>query len=194
MVSEKLDKTILIDCDGVLVDWCSGFELFMTDLCHFKSHVSYDICDAYAISSELAFELCERFNASAQIGFLPPLDDAVHYVRKLHDEHGYDFHVITSLTANPWSQILRKRSLLEKFGEVFSNMTFLPCGEHKRNVLERYASPDRFWIEDKVENALDGYELGLKTILFTQEYNEKFEHSGIARCHTWKEIYEKITT
>ena len=72
------------------------------------------------------------FNQSAVVGFLPPLRDAIHYVRKLHEEHGYVFHVCTSLHKDKNAQKLRIMNLEKLFGEtVFEKYIILGCGDDK---------------------------------------------------------------
>jgi hypothetical protein len=62
------------------------------------SEFIYDIGERYGISRDQGRKLIKIFNESAAIGFLPPLRDAMFYVKRLHEEHGYVFHCITSLS------------------------------------------------------------------------------------------------
>ena len=93
------NKVILVDCDGVLLDWEYAFDRWM------KRH-GYEILvdDVYKMDVKYGLDiteskkLCRMFNESATIRRLPPLLDAIKYVKKLHEEHGYVFHAITSLS------------------------------------------------------------------------------------------------
>ena len=92
---------ILVDCDGVLCNWEYAFAIWMEQ--HGFNKVEggefiYDIGDRYNISKDQGRKLIKMFNESAAIGFLPPLRDAMYYVKRLHEEHGYVFHCITSLS------------------------------------------------------------------------------------------------
>ena len=94
-------KTILVDADGVLLDWEFAFSVWMEEHGFVKRdghQFEYDIGNRYGIDREQGFKLIKMFNESAAIGFLPPLRDAMYYVKRLHEEHGYVFHCITSLS------------------------------------------------------------------------------------------------
>ena len=76
-----------------------------------KTGMEYDMFDRYGISRDESKGLVKHFNASAAMGFLPPLRDAMHYVRKLHEDHGFIFHCITSLSTDKYAGKLRKKNL-----------------------------------------------------------------------------------
>ena len=66
-------------------------------------------------------------------------------------------------------------------------------GADKDEALEEYRdSGCFFWIEDKVENAELGVELGLETILIEHGHNEDYENENIQKVTHWKEIYDLI--
>jgi hypothetical protein len=188
---------ILTDADGVLLNWEYAFDIFMRD----KGYIpdpdlknSYKLSDSYGITKENARAYVREFNESAAIGFLPPLRDAMHYVQKLHREHGFVFHVISSLSLNPYAGELRKRNLQKLFGETaFVGFTFLDCGADKDEALEDWRGSELWWIEDKIENAVLGWELGLNSILMEHGHNMHFGDKNIPVVKNWKEIYERIT-
>ena len=93
---KKDEKIILVDCDGVLVDWLYSFAMWMEQ--HGYKQLAnpdecYDIHTTYGISREKAKELVRYFNQSATMCCLPPLRDSVKYVKKIHEELGYVFHI-----------------------------------------------------------------------------------------------------
>ena len=58
-------------------------------------------------------------------------------------------------------------------------------------LKEHYEDSDLWWIEDKPENALAGYNAGMKPILI--EHGHNMDYKGPAKvCKTWKDVYELI--
>lgn len=188
---------ILTDCDGVLLNWEYAFEVFMRDK-GYKPNPEYkcvyQLSDTYGLSKAESRKLVREFNQSAAIGFLPPLRDAMHYVQKLHREHGFVFFVISSMSTDPYAGELRKQNLKKLFGETtFSGFDFLDCGADKDIALEAWERSELYWIEDKIENAELGHSMGLKSILMEHGHNMHYAHANIPLVKNWKEIYERIT-
>jgi len=189
----NLDKLILTDCDGVLLNWEYAFDVWMNDKGYIlRDRSKYETYDRYDITKEKAKELIKFFNESASIGFIPPLRDAVQYVRKIHEEYGFIFGVITSLSTNPYAVKLRERNLKKLFGTAISFVQCLETGSDKDNALIPYANSGLWWIEDKVENAEVGYNLGLESIIIEHEHNMYSELPFIPVVKKWKEVYEII--
>ena len=120
-------KLILVDADGVLLNWEYAFAIWMEQHGHEKqsgSEFVYDIGERYGISRDQGRKLIKLFNESAAIGFLPPLRDAMYYVKRLHEEHGYVFHCITSLSTDVNAGRLREMNLRKLFGKTaFTGVT-----------------------------------------------------------------------
>ena len=188
------DKVILVDCDGVLVDWEYGFHRWMKGRGYeAKNANEYEVCKTYSIEKSVAKELVRSFNESAHIGYLPALRDSIKYVKKLHEEHGYIFHCITSLSKDPYAGKCREKNLHALFGKTpFEIIICLECGADKDEALLPYKDTGCFWIEDKPENAIAGEKLGLQPILIEHEYNKNFPDISFPKVQTWKQIYEMI--
>lgn len=189
-----MNKIILTDCDGVLMDWESAFGEWMISngyMINKEYEKSYDMAKKYNISDDKKRELVKYFNESSRIGWLPPLRDAIKYVKKLHEEHGYVFHMITSLSKNPWAGKLRIENTERLFGKsAFEKYIFLDVGDDKDEELCKYKDSGLLWIEDKSENAIAGVDTGLDSVLIAHDHNKE---SSILRYHTWRELYEVIT-
>ena len=83
------EKLILVDCDGVLLDWQYSFYKWMAARGHYPiAENEYDMGKTFDMSYDQAKQMCEYFNCSAAIGWLTPFRDAVKYVKKLHEDHG----------------------------------------------------------------------------------------------------------
>jgi len=185
---------IVTDCDGVLLSWFHSFEWWMKRKGYKAVKISYDVSEQYDISKKRAIDLVEIFCESAAIGYLPPLKDAIKYVRKLHEERGAVFHCITSIGTDPYAIKLREQNLNRVFGEtVFERIHCLPCGADKTEALERYRDSDFVWVEDKLENANIGAEMGLRSFLIDHPYNRTgVPHYDVTRVDNWEEIYNHI--
>jgi len=188
-------KLILVDCDGVVLDWEYAFSVWMEQHGHVKQpgyQFMYDIGKQYGITKPQAKQLIKIFNESAAIGFLPALRDAVYYVKRLHEEHGFVFHCITSLSLDPNAGKLREMNLSKLFGNTaFERVVCLDTGADKNNALAEYKDSGCYWVEDKPENAEVGYALGLKSILMEHGHNMNHE-CPYPVVKNWKEIYSII--
>ena len=192
------NKVILTDCDGVLLDWSYAFDQWMHRHSYeinpsYKSN--YAMAARFGLDKDESRRLIRMFNESATIRKLPPLRDAIKYVRKLHEEHGYIFHAITSLSNDQYAQHLRTKNLIELFGPtVFEKYVYLDCGADKDEALLPYAESGCWWIEDKIANPNLGWGLGLNSLLMAHDHNASREPDpDVPRVENWKEIYERVT-
>jgi hypothetical protein len=191
-----MKKIILTDVDGVLLDWEYAFDVYLQT--HGFSRVSggefkYDIGKRYGIEKDQAKKLIKIFNESAHIGFLPPLRDAMYYIKRLHEEHGYVFHAITSLSKDENAQELRRMNLRKLFGATaFEKFVFLDTGADKDAALEPYRGSAHWWIEDKIDNCRAGLAVGLKPLLMEHGHSLDFENPEIPKVRNWREVYERV--
>ena len=194
---KNLKKLILTDADGVLLDWEWAFNVWMQEHGFEEvpgSKLNYDMSMRYGIPKEQVKKLIRLFNESAAIGFLPALRDAMYYVKRLHEEHGYRFHCITSLSLDPNAQKLREMNLNKLFGtSAFERIVCLDTGADKEEALLEYEGTGCYWLEDKIENAEAGYRVGLRSLLVEHGHNMHHYHEGITIVKNWKEIYQLIT-
>jgi len=189
-----MKKTMLVDADGVIFNWEYAFNLFMEE--HGFEMVDdakliYNIGFRYDIPEKQGKTMIKHFNESAMIGFLPALRDAQEYITKLSDE-GWEFICITSLSTNKYAQKLRKKNIDKLFGEgTFKDVICLGTGADKDKVLQQFEGSNMWWIEDKVENALHGQDVGLRPLLMEHGYN--MNDDRVRRVKNWKEVYEIVT-
>ena len=194
---KNLDRLILVDSDGVLLDWEYAFNIWMQEHGFEEvpgSKLSYEMSERYGIPKEQVRKLIRLFNESAAIGFLPALRDAMYYVKRLHEEHGYRFHCITSLSTDPNAVRLREMNLAKLFGKTaFERVVCLPTGADKNEALEEYRDTGCYWIEDKPVNAEAGLAVGLRPLVMEHGHNLHYYHEHIPLMKNWREIYAKIT-
>ena len=189
-------KIILTDIDGACLDWEWAFNVWMHEHGFTEvpgSKLNYDMAIRYGIPRDQVVKLIRIFNESAAIGFLPPLRDAMFYVKRLHEEFGYKFHAITSLSLDPNSQKLREMNLNKLFGPtVFERIICLDTGAPKDTALAEYRDTGYLWIEDKWENAEAGLRYGLIPIVLEHGHNMTEYHPDIRIFKNWKDIYSYI--
>ena len=191
---DNLNRVILTDCDGVLMNWEYAMNVWMQTQGYKiveDGQQYYDMKDRYNLPSSVGRRLVRQFNESAAMGFLPPLRDAMYYVDLLHRKHGYTFHMITALSNNEHAQLLRIQNCKKLFGETaFTKFIFCDTGEDKDEVLEPYRDSGLLWIEDKLLNAQTGDRLGLESIMVEHAHN--MDNDEFPTFATWKDIYEYV--
>ena len=192
----RKNKIILTDCDGVILDWEEGFSVWMEHHGHEKVEgyqYMYEIGARYGMSYEAGSKLVKQFNESAAIGFLPVLRDAMYWVKRLHEQHGYTFICITSLSLDENAYKLREMNLQKMFGKTaFSKLVCLDTGADKDEALSKYAGSNCYWLEDKPENATAGLQFGLRPILMEHGHNMNAD-VDYPIVKNWLEVYKQIT-
>jgi hypothetical protein len=191
------NKLILTDADGVLLDWEWAFSVWMRERGYTLTEgakKSYYLHHHYnELEEKDARKIVRTFNESAAIGFLPALRDSTYYVKRLHEEYGYQFRVITSLSLDKDAQRLREMNLRKIFGDAIESVICLDTGSDKDDALAPYQDSGLYWIEDKPANADVGYYLGLKSILI--EHGHNMHHvCDYPIVKNWKEIYDIIVS
>jgi len=189
------EKLILVDVDGVLLDWQYAFDRWAESHGYKRLHNSeYDLESQYGIEREEVDKLVRMFNESAHIAYLPPFRDAIKYVRKIHEEFGMVFYAITSVSSDPFVARLREDNLRRVFGETaFEKVVCLDTNACKKTSLVKFRESACLWIDDKPKNVYDGIMYGLDGLLMNHEYNRGVEGIGEKRrVNNWKEIYKIV--
>ena len=191
-----MNKIILTDADGVLLDWEWAFSVWMQErgytMAEGAKHTYYLHEHYVELEKKDAKKVVKQFSESAAIGFLPALRDATYYVKRLHEEHGYQFRVITSLSLDKNAGKLREMNLRKIFGDAIESVICLDTGADKDNALEPYRNSNMWWIEDKPENADVGHNIGLRSILV--EHGHNMHHQcNYNVVKNWRQIYELVT-
>lgn len=189
-----MKKLILTDCDEVLLNWRDPFDDWMKSLGY--PHLYPDKFSAneqYGLRRDQGLECVRNFNKTDRQRNLPPFRDAMYYVRKLHERHGYVFRVITSLGLHPHQQAMRTANLKDLFGTAIESVVYLDTCQDKDEALAPYKDSGKFWIEDKVQNAVLGETLGLNSLLMEHPYNIHDTSHGVPIVSDWHDIYDTIT-
>lgn len=185
-----MEKKIIVDCDGVLLDWAYAFDIWMREhgykrILNTNHYYEQDL--RYGITKEDALRQIKKFNESGCVGFIPAYKDSVQYVTKLYND-GWKFEVISSLDSDKYAQKLREENLIHLFGDVFD---FIDCGldftiGKEEYLIERYNGKKFYWIEDSTKNAYSGLKAGLISVIMDHDYNKEWK--GL-RVKNWEEIY-----
>jgi len=192
-----MNKIILTDADGCLVDWNKGFNEFMAARGMPQlpnTDDQYSIAIRHGIAIQDAVTLIKEFNESPLIEHLIPFADSVEYVRKL-SELDFRFIVVTSISDAPAAKFCRTRNLLNLFGDIFDEINCIEMGASKAHILKNWADTGYFWIEDHMRQAEAGYEVGLKTVLISHPYNSHYKTDlfpSVSYTSPWKEIYDMV--
>lgn len=189
------DNVILVDYDGVCAYWEHAFASWMYENGYGKPRSgAYELDRKYDMSAEKVEFLARMFNESAGLSRLPPMRDAIKYIRKLHEEHGYVFHCISAIPDIAASRSARWENIHRLFGlTAFEKLVLCGNSEAKDELLRQYVDSGCFWIEDVPANAEYGLKYGLKPLLVRQHYNEGYSNHRIPKITYWKEIYEFVT-
>jgi len=185
-------KKIVTDCDGVLLDWAFAFDVWMREQGYFRipnTDHYFSQAKRYGIPEGEALGLVHDFNQTGALGFIPAFKDSVEYVTRLARE-GWRFDVVTMIGKDKYAHRLRKINLQHLFGDVFDEIY---CAgdfrKPKKEILQsKYSGTNYMWIEDRIDYAKDGQEVGLKTYLMDWPYNR--EGWVGPRVKSWKDIYD----
>ena len=71
-------KKIISDCDGVLLDWCFAFDVWMREQGYVRlpnTDQYFEQAKRYGIPETEALEQVHRFNETGVLGFIPAFKD-----------------------------------------------------------------------------------------------------------------------
>lgn len=178
----NVSTAIILDCDGVMLDWIGGFRVYAERRLRRKldpsGPSSFDLYQWLGLDNfAQALEMIEDFHegGGGEFGRLAPLPGAVEALQAFHED-GREIHVITACSLNPAVIGMRKANLEAVFGPIFKEIHCVGVRDSKRPLLDAYAPA--VWIEDKFENAIDGLEAGHKTYLIRSSHNTVHEAAG----------------
>jgi len=195
-MSEK--KRILSDADNVLLAWDDAFNEYMQSLGYTLNdgwENKYSLSERFGLEHDFCLQLAMEFNDSEYFRNLPPYKDAQQWVKRLGEE-GYEFVIISAMSVDPVTRILRTKNLRRLFGDCIKDVHGLNPTDDKQRVLELWAGSKLFWLEDHFKNAVAGHEVGLRPILIDTGYNAHY-HTDLfprtSRDTPWADIYKIIT-
>lgn len=177
------------DIDDVCLKWMEVYRAFLT-----SKGVSTN--GAFPIQWDMSHwvngpwkDLIREFNSSPAFGKLKPYKDAIDILGKLK-ERNFRITAITACSANPEVHERRKQNLERYFENIFDDLITVDLGQSKHSILK--SLPKGFWVEDRMENALDGLVCGHTCFLMTRPHNLYQQHNDIIRVKSWNSILTRI--
>lgn len=164
---------VLLDSDGVLLNWELGLQKWMAQLhphlsspSHYDEH-AFELSLRYNISREMGNQLVWDFHNHVEFTRLEPLPGSQQAIQKLAEN--FTLVVITACGVDLQIQEYRKQNLINCFGNVFDKIICVNRSVEKESYLKSY--PLSYWVEDHASNANMGCELGHATFLIDAPYN-----------------------
>ena len=190
------ERAVLLDCDGVLLDWIAGFRVFAEDrlgraLCP-VGPTRFDMFEWLGVKGrDEVLPLIVEFNGGACGGFgrlplMPGAREAMETMRAA----GRELHVITACSEDETVRALRRSNLLDAFGDVFAEVHCVGLSESKRLLLDEHV--EGVWVEDKFENAVEGAESGHDAYLLRHSYNRHQEDGTVIPRLRWVDDWAEI--
>lgn len=193
---ENWNGPIILDCDGVLLDWLRPFRRFAEarigrDLS--PSPTSNDLHDWLDVDRAEAARLVREFNYSSAFGELEPMPGAVAAVEEMWKSRR-SIVVLTSCGDSDTARIRRQRNLRRVFGHVFDEIVCLPLYANKTRHLQSIEKG--IWVEDTYSAALAGAAAGHRSFMLRQPHNEQFVSGSsgeIQWADSWADLLPKLS-
>jgi len=180
---------VLLDCDGVLLDYVAGFREFLKDRYGLslaaEGPCGFDMEVWTGLPRAEIRKVINDFNGGAETGFdsLPPMPGALEGVSRLLGS-GYRLQVLSSADAGGSSVRSRLKNLETIFGDVFEEVTLIGLGGSKREILSRFEPAE--WVDDHLPNAIAGIGAGHRCHVIRQSHNRSLQASAPAEL-TWSD-------
>lgn len=190
-----MKKILLTDVDDTLLDWLSGFISYAGQVLNRNYSgrpTNYQLEDYLGITGKEVVNLITTFNEGViNFGMLKPISNSDKYLPEFH-KAGWQIVAISTCASSNQAHLLRKRNLVNVFGDIFSDIHLLPLHEKsKTRYLEQY-SPG-VWVEDKLSLAIEGQKLQHETFIFRRLHNRADQNSPIVTwVDDWQEIAELV--
>lgn len=191
-----MKQTLILDCDGVLLDWTRSFTEWVYETYGWKPNDSYPKlynADAwYDIAVERGQELVTEFNASEAFASIYAID-SVREGLELVKAAGMRTHVITCAGPSKTCHRRRRENLNNHFPKMIDKLTCIPMTMTKTRHLSQYDGSDFFFIEDHHKHAASAIEFNIQPILVrtNQNYGQRNPH-GIKKVNTFLEACKHV--
>lgn len=194
---------VITDVDGVLLDWESAFEGWMTKHRnvvpnHSLSPNTYNMEDKYGLKDQEILSHINEFNATVAFGHLAPVRDALEVVPGLLGTERFDWFWLSCARPDGDSDghetaIRRFFNIKDVFGYPMQGLC-LKVRESKVSALKTFDPHKSVFIEDSLAHAMEGARAGFCTFLLDYPYNQTPNKmpNAIVRVRSWADIQRKL--
>lgn len=180
-------KTLLLDCDGVLLDYDKAFFQYVKHLGiskkKVKSSLKEDILD---LEPKKVKELINKFNESDHTRNLEEIRDAKKYLQKLQLIN-FEFICITSIGTSDRIKENRIFNLGKVFGDkFFKKIHFVPTFSSKEFILQSYRNKLCVFIDDNEKDCITAKKYKMTAYQFCKKQNT------VENVASWKNLYSKV--
>lgn len=183
-------KLLLLDGDGVCINFSAGFAQYMVDVHGHEAAVAepmhFNYSDMYP-TLEKPSAFIPGFIHSEHFEATPFYPEAVEKLRDIR-ANGTQIIMITSCGDELNVQRARRAGIEREVGDIIEDVIFLPLAGGKLDVLKKF-EPATF-VDDQLHMCIDGVQAGHQSFLFNRRYNQNvplvdlFTHQ-IYRAYGW---------
>lgn len=193
-----MKKTILTDCDGVLLNWLSGLPAFLEELGHDTQHLRtllegnqfvpfYDLFQVDNTDDALA--MMDRYHQSEHLTRLPEMEPgASESINRLSEE--YDIIVVTSFSENKQAHRNREENLHLRYGNAITDLVCLPFSADKTEALKAIARrcDAKIWLDDQIKHVHHGANAGIPSYQFSYAMACGRNTGEVDEIDSWKSV------
>lgn len=161
---------IILDVDGVLLDWCQGFRKFHESIHDFTSECPDNWDLKSWVNHDDVYSLVKEFNKSPMFGKLNKINN----VDLIH-QNKYKIIALSSCVV-PGHYEFQYKERVENLNTLFPNsihdVVLLELNESKKDVISKYPIENTIFIDDGEKNIREISNLGYKSYLYKQSHNQ----------------------
>ncbi len=189
-----MKPTVLLDVDGVLLDWFSRFPYFLKEkgldtehaIRMFANNQFSSLEELTGLSTEHATELSIEYQQSKYMKYLSPYKDALQAVNLL--KHKYNFVAVTAVLDDPLTHQYRTENLDFWYPGAFSKVHCVGINQSKFEILSKY---DRtVFVDDSPGHIIEAKNAGHIAIRLKVDARPDVTQSLIA--NNWQELSNMI--
>mgnify|MGYP005994354423 CR=1 FL=1 len=187
-----MNKLLVVDVDGVCLDWHSGFISWVEEehgilLDKSSSKASYDMETWFEgnMSKDLFKQLVVAYNSSPRV--LKPLEYSQDVLINISRWLDWDVVALTAFGSCPIQSKFREEYLQVLYKDIFSEVIVLGLGASKKDKLKEL-KPDLF-VEDNIQHAESARDVGVKSVLLEKTYNKG---SDLLYAKDWLQIMNHV--